>query len=88
MTLSLSRALRRFARTERGSATIEFAITFPAMLLWLVSGVELGMVTLHQSMLEREKVGPLLHPQIGAVGKPFHASLGFESLQQIQHRPQ
>lgn len=43
----------RFARSESGSATIEFAITFPAVLFLMLSGVELGMVTLHHSMLER-----------------------------------
>lgn len=45
--------LGRFSRSEDGSATIEFAITFPAMLFLMLSGIELGMVTLHHSMLER-----------------------------------
>lgn len=45
--------LRRFRRSEEGSATLEFAITFPAMLFLLLSGIELGFVTLQHSMLER-----------------------------------
>lgn len=45
--------LKRFSRSESGSATIEFAITFPAILFLMLSGIELGMVTLRHSMLER-----------------------------------
>lgn len=45
--------LGRFKRSEDGSATVEFAITFPSMLILMLSGIELGMVTLHHSMLER-----------------------------------
>ena len=45
--------LQRFRRSEQGHATIEFAITFPAMLFLLLSGIELGMITLQHSMLER-----------------------------------
>lgn len=53
MTRMFPRALRRFARREEGHATIEFAIVFPAMLFLLLSGVELGMISLQHSMLER-----------------------------------
>lgn len=53
MTRFLPRALRRFARREEGHATIEFALVFPAMLFLLLSGVELGMISLQHSMLER-----------------------------------
>ena len=45
--------LSRFSRSEDGSGTVEFAITFPAMLLFMLSGVELGMITIQHSMLER-----------------------------------
>ena len=53
MRRPIQNILRRFRRSESGHATIEFAITFPAMLFLLLSGVELGMITLQQSMLER-----------------------------------
>lgn len=49
----LRNCLSGFRRGEGGQATIEFAITFPAMLFFLLSGVELGMVTLQHAMLER-----------------------------------
>ena len=50
---SVSALLSRFSRSEDGSGTVEFAIVFPAMLLFMLSGVELGMITLQHSMLER-----------------------------------
>jgi len=49
----ISSLFGRFSRSEEGSGTVEFAITFPAMLFFMLSGVELGFVTLHHSMLER-----------------------------------
>ena len=45
--------LKRFRNTEDGHATIEFAITFPAMLFMLLSGVEFGIIGLNHSSLER-----------------------------------
>ncbi|MEC7256596.1 MAG: TadE/TadG family type IV pilus assembly protein [Pseudomonadota bacterium] len=45
--------VRRFGRAEDGAAVVEFAITFPAMLMLLLSSVELGMVSLQHAMLER-----------------------------------
>ncbi|MFT5342882.1 MAG: hypothetical protein ACI9BH_002098 [Paracoccaceae bacterium] len=53
MISSLRHPLRRFRRSEKGSATVEFAITFPIMLLFLLSGIELSFVNLRHSMLER-----------------------------------
>ena len=44
--------LRRFRRSERGAATIEFVITFPALLMMLASAVDLGFISLRHSMLE------------------------------------
>ena len=53
LTCRLSGRLSHFSRSEDGSGTVEFAITFPVMLLFMLSGVELGMITLQHSMLER-----------------------------------
>lgn len=44
---------KTFLRREDGNATVEFAITFPAMLMFMLSGIELGMMTLKYSGLER-----------------------------------
>lgn len=48
----IRRLARNFAR-EDGNATIEFVILFPAFLALAVSGVEMGVLTLRQVMLER-----------------------------------
>ena len=47
------RALRRFRREEDGNATLEFAILIPAFLMILMSTVELGLINIRQSQLER-----------------------------------
>nr|WP_170397600.1 TadE/TadG family type IV pilus assembly protein [Ruegeria arenilitoris] len=46
-------ALARFRRHEYGNVTVEFALVFPAILFLVLSGVELGFVTLKHAQLER-----------------------------------
>lgn len=46
-------SLRRLFVSQDGHATIEFAITFPAMIFMMLSGVELAIISLHHSALER-----------------------------------
>lgn len=48
-----AQALRRFRQHEDGNATVEFAIVIPAFLMILMSTVELGMINLRHSQLER-----------------------------------
>ena len=64
--------LRRFRRSENGSATLEFAITFPAMLFFLLSGIELGFVTLHHAMLERALDMTVREIRLGTGTAPQH----------------
>ncbi|WP_406644855.1 pilus assembly protein [Aliisedimentitalea scapharcae] len=64
--------LGRFARAEDGSATVEFAITFPAMLFFLLSGVELGFVTLHHASLERALDMTVRDIRLGTGSAPQH----------------
>ena len=45
--------LRELWRDERGTATVEFAIVFPFFITLFMSSVELGMITLRHTMLER-----------------------------------
>jgi len=45
--------LRQFRSREDGNVTIEFAIVVPLFLMILMSTVELGLITIKQSMLER-----------------------------------
>lgn len=53
MIRTLMSKAKRFVGCESGNATVEFAITFPAMMMFLLTGIELGMVTLYHSGLER-----------------------------------
>lgn len=45
--------LRRFRDCEDGSSTVEFAIVIPAFLMILMSTVELGLINIRHSQLER-----------------------------------
>lgn len=45
--------LRRFARSQTGSATIEFVLTVPLVLMFLFSAVDFGTVMLRQVFLDR-----------------------------------
>jgi len=67
--------LRRFLRAEEGSATIEFAITFPAVLFLLLSSVELGFVTLNHAMLERAMDITVRDIRLGTGTAPQHDEL-------------
>lgn len=53
MTSRIANKIRNFLRGEDGNGTVEFAITFPAMLLFMLSGIELGIMILNHSSLER-----------------------------------
>ncbi|WP_163849387.1 TadE/TadG family type IV pilus assembly protein [Pseudooceanicola aestuarii] len=45
--------LRRFSGDESGTSTVEFAFAFFILFITAMSGVEQGMMTLKQTMLER-----------------------------------
>lgn len=53
MIRSLLSRVVRFKRDENGNATIEFVMLFPAMMVIMLSGIELAFVTLQHAMLER-----------------------------------
>lgn len=72
MIRALSKRARRFRKDEDGQSTIEFAITFPAMLFLLLSGVELGMMTLQHSMLERALDITVRDIRLGTGSAPQH----------------
>lgn len=64
--------LNRFWRSQSGSATVEFAITFPAVITVLLSGIELGFVTLQHSMLERALDLTVREIRLGTGSAPQH----------------
>lgn len=48
-----AKLLRRFRQRENGNASVEFAVFLPVLLMILMSTVELGMINLRHSQLER-----------------------------------
>ncbi|MGH1423430.1 MAG: TadE/TadG family type IV pilus assembly protein [Pseudooceanicola sp.] len=53
MIRSALNRLRLFSRDSRGSvAVVDFAIMFPIFLTMFLSGVEMGMMTIRQTMME------------------------------------
>lgn len=50
---ALRRLAARFWRDERANPTLEFVIMFPVMVFFLLSAVELGFMTMRNTMLER-----------------------------------
>ena len=53
MIKHLTQSLRKFHSREDGSTTVEFALLLPLFLMPLFSSVELGIIALRQTMLER-----------------------------------
>ena len=65
-------ALRRFRGSEQGSATVEFAIMFPFFITLFLSSVEMGMIHLHHSMLERGLDMAVRDIRLGTGSNPSH----------------
>lgn len=72
MIRRMAATLRRFWRAEDGNATIEFAITFPAVITIMLSGLELGFVTLQHAMLERAMDMTVREIRLGTGTAPQH----------------
>jgi len=53
MIRRMKQSLRKFRANEDGNSTVEFAIVIPAFLMVLMSTVELGLINLRHSQLER-----------------------------------
>ena len=72
MSTHILRRLRRFWRKQDGNATIEFVILFPALLTFLLSGIELGFIGLQHSMLERAMDLTVREIRLGTGTAPQH----------------
>ena len=57
--------LRQFRMREDGNSTVEFAIVIPAFIMILMSTVELGMINLRHSQLERALDGTVRTIRLG-----------------------
>ena len=51
--IKLLNTIRRFRRAERGNVTVEFALVFPVFIMILTSSIEIGVITIRQTLLER-----------------------------------
>lgn len=51
--IKLLNTIRRFRRAERGNVTVEFALVFPVFIMILTSSIEMGVITIRQTLLER-----------------------------------
>lgn len=69
---------RRWLRREDGSATVEFAILFPAFIMIFLSSVELGMITLRHAMLERGMDMAVRNIRLGTGTAPQHDQIKAE----------
>jgi hypothetical protein len=69
------RALRRGARPEDGSATLEFVIYFPLFFAVLASTIEAGIFMSRQVMLERAVDLSLRSLRLGTMENPSAATL-------------
>ncbi|SNY57719.1 TadE-like protein [Pseudooceanicola antarcticus] len=71
----LAHILRGFRDGEAGNVTVEFVILFPIILTMFLSTVELGMLTVRQTMLERGLNVAVRDLQIGLTENVDHDTI-------------
>ncbi|GAA6207142.1 hypothetical protein NBRC116601_04350 [Cognatishimia sp. WU-CL00825] len=67
--------LRFFRKSEDGNAAVEFAIMFPVLLVFLMMSVEVGLMTLRHTMLERAMDDTVRWVRLNTGGAPTHEEL-------------
>lgn len=81
MTATASRTAKRFAfwaKDDRGSVVVDFAIMMPIFLTIMLSGVEMGMMTVRQMLLERGLDMAVRDLRLGAGAIPQHDAIKTE----------
>ncbi len=68
----LAAALRKAWRREDGTATMEFVIVFPVVVMTLLVGVEAGVMMTRQAMLERALDIAMRDLRLGSMVNPTH----------------
>ncbi len=61
-----------FLISEAGSASVEFVILFPIIFLFLLAAVELGMINLRYTLLERAVDLTVRDLRLGKIASPSH----------------
>lgn len=74
ITPLLSR-VRSFASREKGNATIEFALFFPMLVTLLLSTVELGILTIRNTLLEHAVDLTVRDLRLGKIIDPTQAKI-------------
>ncbi len=71
----LPKPVRRFLRKEDGNSTLEFAILFVPMFSTLMWSVEIGMIHINHSMLERAVDTTVRDLRLGTGTAPSHEDI-------------
>ena len=72
---SFRKVLRAWARDEKGAVIADFAVMFPVFLMFMLSSVEMGLMTFRQTMLERGLDMAVRDLRLGFVEDPTHAKV-------------
>ena len=64
--------LRRGVRNEEGSAAVEFVLVFPVILTMILMTLEMGFITLRQTLLERGLDMAVREVRLGTGSAPQH----------------
>ena len=72
MISGIFQSIRRFREAEDGNSSIEFAIVIPAFMMILLSTVEMGLITIRQTMLERAMDLTVRDLRLGTGANPQH----------------
>ena len=64
--------LRRFGQDEGGTASVEFVLVAPLLIAFVLFSVELGMLTLRSTMLERGLDSAVREIRLGSGEAPDH----------------
>ncbi len=75
MRARLGQMLRRLLGDERGNASIEFLVVFPAFVFVLLAGIESGVTLTKKVMLERALDLAVRDLRLGNLEDPTHDSL-------------
>ena len=72
MKAMIKTRLTRWLRDEEGAMIADFAVMFPVFLMFMLSSVEMGMMTFRQTMLERGLDMTVRDLRLGFIEDPTH----------------
>lgn len=75
MIRRIASRLRLFSRDTSASVVVDFAIMFPLFITMFLSGIEMGMMTVRQTMLERALDEAVRDLRIGDGTAPQHDAI-------------